>query len=414
MFDKTWMRRSLAASACTAGALAGAWAETSPYYVGAGLTVTRDSNIDNTPVKESDTITSGLLLAGFDQPISRQRLVANATLRENRYSNNKDKNYSGYDLGARLDWETIERLSGTIHLRGSQGRFTPTLSDGTELILLRSTDAGLTARLGGVTAWTFEASLLHSEQNYVPKTSGAESIDDSDQRVDSGGLRVRYAGSPDLSIGAGVRAGKGRRTTTGVEFTHKDIDLLVDWRATGASTIGARASASRRDFDSPGTLDFSGATGLVNWQWTPTGKLKFNTRLARDTGQNARDAFVVVTDSGAFVGASADIDEVTTSLRIAADYAASGKVGVVASLEGARRSLSTAAGSETRRGADRLAAASLGVRWSPLRVATLSCDLGWRERRVTDDGTTDTITSPLTRPYKGTSVSCGAQIVLQP
>ena len=97
-------------------------AQTSPWYIGASQTFTQESNLYRladgaaTPdgVSKADLISSTALLAGLDQPLGRQRVYGSATLRSSKFRDNKDLDNEGYALRAGLDWETVNRLSGTL------------------------------------------------------------------------------------------------------------------------------------------------------------------------------------------------------------------------------------------------------------------------------------------------------------
>ncbi|TMH01247.1 MAG: hypothetical protein E6H79_15665, partial [Betaproteobacteria bacterium] len=121
--------------------------------------------------KIADTISTTSLLAGFDQPISRQRLHADATLSANRYKNHSELNNNGYSLKAGWDWATIEHLSGTLSAELNRQIAQYSLSSDTTTAL---TDLNVetnrlisaTAALGGVTKLTFEGGLTHRSVDY--------------------------------------------------------------------------------------------------------------------------------------------------------------------------------------------------------------------------------------------------------
>ena len=97
-------------------------AEPNPYYLGASLGWSHDNNLlrlgntEATPagLQKADSITTVSLLAGLDQPIGRQRVFGNITAGHNSLSNNPIFNNDSYSLGTGLDWETAERISGTV------------------------------------------------------------------------------------------------------------------------------------------------------------------------------------------------------------------------------------------------------------------------------------------------------------
>ncbi|MBP8272702.1 MAG: hypothetical protein KAX42_12585, partial [Sphaerotilus sp.] len=108
---------TLAGLACLAAGTT-AHAETSPYYIGASQRFTHNSNVFyNTDASaRSDTISSTGVRLGLDQPISRQRLSASLSANVNRYSKLDALNNTDYALETRLDWQTVDRLSGNVTL----------------------------------------------------------------------------------------------------------------------------------------------------------------------------------------------------------------------------------------------------------------------------------------------------------
>jgi hypothetical protein len=111
------------ASATVAGLLCGtAGAQSSPYYLGISQAVNVDSNMLRAAngatlsdgFSRSDTVYSTALQAGLDQPIGRQRVYGSLALRSTRYQHNDTFNNEGYNANVGLNWETVERLSGTL------------------------------------------------------------------------------------------------------------------------------------------------------------------------------------------------------------------------------------------------------------------------------------------------------------
>ncbi len=419
--------RSLIAATALAGSAA-AWAQASPYFVGASIAFSRDSNIfrlgdaaaaarvaSGGIESKSDSITTASVFAGIDQPFGRQRVSGNVSLRDNRFANNNSQNNFSYGGRARLDWSTIERLSGTLNLATDQSR----LSDQTtadpllvERVLVRSADVGATARLGVVTRLSAEASVAHHRQDYNA-ASGA--FDRFDYRSTTWGLGLRYAMGGELTLGAGVKSGSGRYTALDSPFSRRDLDLFADWRATGASTLSARLGYGKQTYRQATVGNFSGANGSLSWVWSSGGKLQLATRLVRDTGQNL--ASVVQQSTGAVTG-EAESTRLTTALSLNAAYALTGKTSLSAALSTSRRSLADIAPNSVTapftpvRGRDTVDSISFGARWAPLRSVSLSCDIAHRRRAVSEAGLTVTGFA-LTAPYSSNNLGCSAQVTLQ-
>ncbi len=119
-----YTNRFLPLPAFLALALAGsAAAETSPYYIGANQALAYQTNIFSSTTGEIDSgISTTSVIGGFDQPIGRQRVYANGTVGYNYFANDAVRylNNNSYGLNAGLDWQTVERLSGTVRLAANQ------------------------------------------------------------------------------------------------------------------------------------------------------------------------------------------------------------------------------------------------------------------------------------------------------
>lgn len=358
-------------------ACAGAGAEPDPWYVGASQTFTYDSNVlrlrDNQSAgtrSKSDTISATALIAGLDQPIGRQRLYGNATLRALRYGNNDLYDGQSYALLGGVDWATIGRLSGRLEvaarrdprpdLRDQDGAFI----DEDNFESTRQVD--FTARLGVVTRMSIEAALGWRDVGYSAERSRFR-----EYTQDSASLGLRYRPAAATTFGIGVR-----RTQTdypnlplapqliGDRRTRNDLDLLASWEPSDVSRFDARVSFGRTTHDALPQRDFSSTGWAVAWDWRPGGRLKLLSRFARDAGQ----------DAAAYTN---PLSRTTDSLRMQADYALTSKISLDASALLYRRSLQTGSGVS---GHDSGQVLGLGARWAVLRNVTLGCRIG-HERR---------------------------------
>jgi hypothetical protein len=392
----------------------GARAEPNPYYIGASQTFTHDNNILRSPEGSvvSDSYSTTSVLAGFDQPISRQRLYANGTVSYNRYKNRDDLNNTGYGLNAGWDWATIGHLSGTLLANLNRQLVPNSVSDTTLLLneknLATTRQYAATAALGGVTKLTFEAGLTHRELDYTNALwAGLEN------RQDSGSLGVKYRPSDLLTLGVGGRETRGKYNPSGTpdEYRRHDLDLTALWSPTGASTFDARLSFGRQKYDTGTERDFSGTTGSLQWRWKPTGKLNFYTLVLRDTGSQAGLIYtgdVIIAPSGiTFETRPGDTSRVTTLARLRGEYEATAKIKLNASVSNTHRDLVSTLVLVPESGTDTTVASSLGVRYSPTRNITLGCDWSHESRSVSSGITA------LSYPYSATVYGCMGQFLLQ-
>ena len=391
-----------------------AQAESSPYYIGASLSYAHDSNLlrlrDESAVTDrSDKVTTAALLAGIDQPIGRQRIFGNVALRSNRFADNDQYDNQSYTAVAGLDWSTVERLSGNLtasanralssfNLQGQDGPVEKNLETA------RTLDAAV--RLGLVTEYSFEL------------TGGYRQIDNSLARVQTRDYRqntvaagVHWRPSPDSDFGLALRDTRGRYPRYGEvgsprevdRFKRQDVDLSASIKPSGASTLSLRLSNGKTEYDLDTGRDFSGFTGSLGWLWQVSGKLRLNTRLARETGQDS----YVVTDFFGNPGTT-DYSRINNSLRVKADYELSAKIALNLAVTSTQRDIvltqSGSPGDTPSEGRERNTAVSLGARWTPVRSVMLGCDLGnERQRHSGQQGVN----------LKATTTSCFAQFTLQ-
>lgn len=395
-----WLGPLLAGLALSSSAAA--LAQASPYYIGATLGYAHDSNIFRTPKEraQGDSYTSVGLVAGLDQPIGRQRLYANGNVRNNRYNEIDNDNVS-YGLNAGLDWSSIERLSGNLNLSLSQNLASYSDFNSGEPITVKNLERNrlLSARVqwGMVSLLTLEGTLAHRETSY---SNAIASPYDIEQNTIGIGLKYRPSGA--LTLGTGVRYTRGSQPNK--DFDRQDLDFTANWVATGQSTLNARISLTRQDFETGATArDFSGATGLIGWSYRPTGKLWFNTQLSRDTG----------TETGFFnetVGVDntpyGDDSRYTTALLVNANYEVSSKIRLTAAGRYARRSLFN---SVRGNGNDATKSLSLGVSYEPARSWLLSCNVA----RNTRGASREAVAAGLTYRYGSDSYGCTAQFTIR-
>lgn len=394
-------------------------AQTSPWYVGASQDFTQDSNIyrlangTTTPagVSKSDLIGTTSLLAGWDQPVGRQRLFGSAALRSSRFSHNKNLNNEGYALSAGLDWATANRLSGTLEASAERrlARFDP--NNNTNLTSRNNIEdqsrLRAEARLGVVTAHTAVLSLEHSDRQY---SAAAYDRLENRQTTATAALQWRPRSSTMLGLGLRHTSGSYPRFRTNDDgrfepdrYTRNGLDLLGRWDASGASRLDARITLGQTRFDQFDVRDFSGVTGFAAWTWRPSGRLSLNARMARDLGQ---DAYY---NGSPFLDSVIDNTRTTTTARLSAAYALSAKVDLRASLLHARRDIvqslltaDTLSGSVN--GHDNATTLSLAATWSPTNSLVFGCDLGQDKRNA--DG-------QLSLPYSANRFGCYGQVFLR-
>jgi hypothetical protein len=412
---------ALAALLASLGCGAARADEPNPWYIGVSQTFTYESNLyragdqQQLPAgtSKSDMISSTALIGGIDQPIGRQRVYGSVNIGENRYQRNSNLNTPSHTFDLALDWATVERLSGTLKFSdtSTQAEFNSVNAQGGIETLKNIEDTrkiDAVARVGLVTKLTAEAKLGHETQSY-----SAVAYQFREYNQNTGSLGLRYHTSGLLTLGIAGRQTRGEypnfiETSPGVfqadKFTRQDLDLTADWVPSRVSTVFARISATRTNYDIDNIRDSSGPTGVIRWDWKPTGKTKFLTDLTRDFGQRSDS-----TDFGSAGTGVTNFSQSTTAFRVRAFEEVSGKVTANASAQWSHRSLvdtqAIASGEvASSDGTDNTTTLGLGARWTPTRNTALGCDLSYERRRANS-----TLSSSMT----ASSIGCYGQITLQ-
>lgn len=400
-----------------------------PYFIGANQGFTYQSNAtrgqSGSSASSSDTVSSTSLLAGFNQPIGRQRVFGRASVSENRYFSNSSLNNTGYDLSAGLDWATVADLSGGINVGASRsltapiaftafGATTPT----TTRNLARTETIDARAAWGGASVLSVDGSVGHSKVDY-----SAPQYVSSNLTQDRASIGLHYNPGGPLRLGIAGRETRTRtpqavpvslngpfeaNTTTG-----KNIDFLADYRLTGIVGASGRLSRTRQTNSNPSLAgaNFSGVTGNLNVSYQATGKTSLNGYVSRDVGFNSSllNTFTatqvgVVTVLSPLTGLY-QTNQLTDAIGIDASYLATGKITARAGIRYSRaRSLSSIAGGGSTvtlpATTDRGTFTFLGATWAIERNLSLFCNLAHESRNVSGD---------IAYAYTNNSIGCSAQ-----
>lgn len=402
----------------TPGAMHQAAAESSPWYVGVQQQVEHHNNLlrlnDNQAAvdgtRRSDTVSTTSLLAGLDQPISRQRVYGTLALRANRYAFNDRFDNESWTLSGGIDWATVNRLSGTLSASTSRAPSSFNLQEIGTLTAKNMEDTttwDASVRLGVVTQFSLFANAGWRE---VDNTLDLPAVQSRNFRQGTGSVGLNWSPRQGSLFGIALRSTEGRYpqfqlTPAGYQadrFKRQDLDLTAQLRPSGQSTLTLRLSTGKTEYDLATQRNFSGLTGTFNWDWQITGKTRLSTSLSRETGQ---DSFATQ-----FLGqaTTADYSRINNSLRLAATYAATAKVAVDAAVaytdRDLARSLPTVLGSLDASGRERSTAVQVGARWAPTRTLQFGCNVA--SDRVRGSGT-------LGASTRGDRVGCYGQLVLQ-
>jgi hypothetical protein len=405
----------LVLAALAAGIASGTRAENDPYYFGISQSLGHNSNVyrvNNQEVPDKFAVTS--LNFGFDQPISRQRLFANASVRATRYEDIKILNNTGYGLSAGWDGSTVERLSGGIGVALNRSLASyAAAGDQTPVPQTKKNEettgsANLRVQYGLASLLALNASASHSEIRY-----SAVEYERSEVRQDAGSLGFTYRPSGWVTLGSSLRYTQGEHPKIVLpngqaeSFDRKDLDLTALWVASGLSTLNARLSYGRSSYDTLVNRDTKGVTGSLGWNWKPTGKTSINTSFSRDSGTETSIA-ALANNQGSAVG---DNSVTTNTFALGVNYEATAKIRINLGARYARRNLSNeqvvngvlVASSEGR---DTVTSVTLGATYALSRAWQMGCNAGQ------DTGKPENSTG-LSTKYTTTQASCNVQLTLK-
>ncbi|MED5619608.1 hypothetical protein [Ideonella sp. BN130291] len=400
------------ALAAAAACLPAAHAETSPYYIGARETITRDSNVYRAPVAISDTILSTGIFGGLDQQISRQRLRANVSADWNRYRNEERLNNTSGSGLVRLDWATVEHLSGDLQVSHSQNLYRDYLqaSQAEQKTVVKTTDAAFNARLGVVTAWTLEAGVFGNRTRYDNPLLIGGNLDYNGYRAG-----VRYGQSSILNVGLAARHADGHYPNLGddLDFKRNDIQLLINWQPTGSSMLDGWISRSRVSYESARPRSDNVTTGSLTYRYRPGGRLTLDALFNRDTsaGQYTYQDVVLVDNAPLPLGdAHAATTRISTTTGLSAGYELTGKIKLALNLRHTERQLDNTLDGllqdQTISASDKTNRASLTASYDATRSLSFSCGVT-RVKRSAEGS------ASLTYSYAVNLANCAAQFALQ-
>jgi len=381
-----------------------AFAQDRPWYVGLTQDFARESNPLELPPSSgepSDDISTTTLRGGLNLPFGRQRAYADAVLIYERYKEFSERNNSGYVIGAGLDWETAERLSGNVKFNANQqqtpfiiGGIAPVTVSNTE----RSEDLNARVRLGLITALGFDASLGTRQVSFSEPEFASQ-----EYKQDIATLGISYRTSGILSLGAGFRGARTRfgsaapGQTEPDQSDRQDFYIAADWVPTGASTVTARLYFGKIEYKLATAADFEGVTGSLVWAWQPTGQLNLRTALSRDSGL---DSGYLRLDESATVSAT-DFSQLTNRLTLGADYLITGKVTLTGGLGYEKRDFVNGFNGAT--GNDDTRTVFLGARWAATRTLAVGCNASRASRSASGFGSS---------AYDNDRFGCFGQIAL--
>ena len=340
--------------------------------------------------QRSDTATT--LGVGVDMrlPISRQEVLAHVSIERSKYSTYSQLDYTARDLSANWKWVAGNNLSGDLSVGDSES-----LSDFADL---NSTQRNLRqVRQYAAAPW------FRWQPNWIVRGRVQRlEIGNSLASAADGNLRanmieggMQYQSDASNSVGVLVRRGHGRYPNRQVvgglsinnAYTQDELEGFVDWRMPERWRTQARVAQVRRRHDEFSNRNFSGMTGRLTQDWFVAGK--------------STVTFVARREIGAYEDITSNY-VVTTAARLSANWLATDKLSLNASVERRQRAFQGDPGllaGVTQR-EDRHWNAALSASFEVMRNLLLSLQVSHETR----------ISNLIQRDYKTTVIDANARL----
>lgn len=235
--------------------------------------------------KRHDNVTTASAGLHFNQTYSRQRLSASLGVERNRYAVNSNLDHNAHDARAAWDWELGKRWSGRFSYDSIEklAGFDDFVDTERSINTYRR-KAG-EARFMWHPSWSVGLGVDDATNRFTGETRRSAEFDARTVILSLGWhpasgnkLGVSYHDSDGTYINRPKTAGSTR------EYQQRELRLNTRWQMTGAIRMSGYIGQTRRSYDLAPNRDFSGPTGRLEFDWTPTGKLAVNLALRREIG----------------------------------------------------------------------------------------------------------------------------------
>lgn len=320
----------------------------------------------------SDRISRSSVGLTFDHTYSLQRFVAAFDVVRRTYDEYDQLDTTTQSGALRWDWATGKQWSGTASVLQREA---PRSFDDTDQ-RVRDINTLQRARFDADywihPDWSLVAGVEHTRSRYSERRSEASEYDETG--VEAG---VGYKPKSGNSLALVLRRADGEypnRTlsaTRDPEYEQRDLRLRGVWTLSGISRLSGYIGYTDREYSTVRSLDFSGPTGRLVFDWTPTGKLSFRVLARREIGSEYEviDNYVM-----------------TRGFGVEAGWEATGKITVLARGERLRRDNRDTPFATLRD--DRRRSYGIGVEYQALRTLTITAS-AQRTKRLADDSAFD-------------------------
>ncbi|MBD5803733.1 hypothetical protein AZOA_31740 [Azoarcus sp. Aa7] len=322
--------------------------------------------IDGRIRQRSETLNVTALSATFDRTDGRQRFVGELGITRNDYLEFNHLDFTAKNGRGTWLWGLGNQWSGTVtteqseSLRSFADRGTTTRSVNT----YRRHAADARYRLDP--RWAVGIGWVELDSRYdEPQSSGSEYVEDALEAL----AHYRSPTGSTLTFGArgagGRYPGRLRSVSSITRYEQRDFLLRANWVASGHSRVSGNVVYTWREYPHVSEKNFSGLTGRLTYDWTPSGKVGLGVTVRREMGarEDVADNFVI-----------------TRAVSIDPSWAVSSKIQVRGKLEWLARDYGgDPFASVAPDRDDKSRAVSVAVEWTPVRAVVLR--LGARSER---------------------------------
>lgn len=271
----------------------------------------------------SDLLYSATAGIKIDKPYAQQRFKLDLMANENKFQNNSFLDYTGFDYSAAWIWHLTPNISGTLLAKQEQTLVNfADFRDFTEKNIQTSQVRlfSIDGLIGG--GWHLLGGAMQVRaRNSQTFTAVGDYVQDS---VEFGG---KYVSPSENWISLVQRESKGEYGGRPFDalaqldsgFDESETEAKMSWRLTGKSLINAKLGYLDRKHDNFSQRDYDGVIGKLEYEWNPTGKLQFNTSVARNI-YNFQEAFNSYYVANTFsIGPTWDVSA-KTAIHLRYDY----------------------------------------------------------------------------------------------
>lgn len=264
----------------------------------------------------------GVLSAGVNvdwQP-GRQRVTAVASKSLVRFQNNTHLDYDGSDYQLRWNWRLGNHWSGQVGATESV-----TQSSFSDLVGLQINNQVTRENRFASADWQFHPRWSAGVGAATAKASNSTAqqapLDYEDSSVSA---TLGYTTPKGSKLRAQVRKVDGEypnRPITYVDrlYTQTEYNLLADWSLTGKLIARGKIGYTQRENDTQSQRDFSGVTGRITADYSPTGKTMLTWALYREIANSDDLNATYQVNTGTSLGAAWQMTSRTT-LRASGSY----------------------------------------------------------------------------------------------